>query len=156
MHNVHRGVVVKQPTEADVRDIYIVRRSLEVGAIRPPPTVAAAGLEGLRSVVASAEASMRRADWRLVSTLNLEFHQRLVGVRGSPRLDAFFANLLAELRLAFASVADQAEFLSPYVGGNRRLCDLVVARRWEESVTELEAYLERSEQTVLDAVRRGS
>ncbi len=153
VHNIHRGVVVKQLGDADVRDIYAVRRIVELGALRPPPVVADDDVQRLERAVSDAEDAVRRADWRVVSTLNLQFHQTLVGLRGSPRLDDLFARVLAELRLAFATVEDQAEFLSPYVVENRRLCASLVARRWSEAAIDLEAYLARSEQTVLEAVR---
>jgi DNA-binding GntR family transcriptional regulator len=152
VHNIHRGVVVKELGEADVRDIYIVRRSLELGALRPPLRASGDDLERLREAVAAAEEAALRADWRVVSTLNLHFHQGLVALRRSPRIDQFFARVLAELRLAFASVADQPEFLRPYVAANWRLYRMLAAGRWEDAARELEAYLARSEQTVLQAV----
>jgi DNA-binding GntR family transcriptional regulator len=153
VHHVHRGVVVRRLDETDVRDIYAVRRTLELtaleGARHLPPT----GTDRLRGAVRQAEEAARRGDWRTVSTFNLEFHQGLVALGGSTRLDDFFARVLTELRLAFATVADQPEFLLPYVEENRGLCDAIEASRWDDALAGLRAYLVRSELTVLAAVR---
>jgi DNA-binding GntR family transcriptional regulator len=154
-HNVHRGVVVRLLDEADVRDIYHVRRGLELGALRPPPSVTSEDLDGLRQAVAGAEAAVSAGDWPSVASSNLDFHQRLVALRRSPRMDQFFARLLAELRLGFAMVSDQEAFLLPYVDENRQLWSLLERGDWAGAATRLEAYLARSERTVLDAVRAG-
>lgn len=155
-HHVHRGVVVRRLDEADVRDIYLVRRSLELGALQPPSAVTDEDFDGLRQAVTGAEIAAEAADWPSVSTFNLDFHQRLVALRGSPRMNQFFARLLAELRLGFAIVADQEAFLRPYVLENGRLLTLLRSGRWADATTVLESYLDRSEQTVLDAVRVGT
>lgn len=153
VHHIHRGVEVRQLDEADVRDIYTVRRSLELAAVRGPREVGAGDLERLRDSVSRAEEAAVRRDWRAVSTHNLEFHRGLVALSRSPRQDEFFARILAELRLAFATVADQAGFLLPYVTENRELCDAIADQRWAEVSARLQTYLDRSEQTVLGAVR---
>ena len=44
---------------------------------------------------------------------------------GSPRLDAMFQRLLAELRLAFADMPDLRDFHEPYLRRNRGLVDLL-------------------------------
>jgi DNA-binding GntR family transcriptional regulator len=155
-HHVHRGVVVRRLDDADVGDIYHVRRSLELGALQPPPSVTSEDLDGLCQAVDDAEAAVAAGDWPSVASCNLDFHQRLVALRRSPRMDQFFARLLAELRLGFAMVADQEAFLHPYVDENRQLWKLLDGGRWAEAATRLEAYLARSERTVLEAVRAGT
>jgi DNA-binding GntR family transcriptional regulator len=152
-HHVHRGVVVRRLDEADVRDIYHVRRGLELGALQPPPSVTSEDLDGLRRAVMGAEAAVGAGDWPAVATCNLDFHQRLVALRRSRRTDQFFARLLAELRLGFAMVTDQAAFLRPYVDENRQLWSLLESGDWAGASARLEAYLARSELTVLEAVR---
>jgi DNA-binding GntR family transcriptional regulator len=156
VHHVHRGVVVRRLDEADVRDIYLARRSLELGALQPPPSEIGEGLDALRRAVSGAEVAAEAADWPAVSTCNLDFHQRLVALRGSPRMNQFFERLLAELRVGFAMVADQEAFLRPYVAENGRLLALLRSGRWADATTALEAYLHRSESQVLEAVRIGT
>jgi DNA-binding GntR family transcriptional regulator len=153
VHHVHRGVVVRQLDKADVRDIYAVRRTLELTAVEAARRVPTTGMDRLRGAVRDAEEAARNGDWRAVSTLNLEFHRGLVALGGSPRLDEFFARVLAELRLAFATVADQPGFLLPYVEENRTLCDAIEAGRWDDVLAGLRTYLARSERTVIEAVR---
>jgi hypothetical protein len=52
-------------------------------------------------------------------------------------------------------VADQETFLRPYVDENRQLWSLLERGDWAGAAARLEAYLARSERTVLDAVRAG-
>src|SRR5919112_1117058 len=54
--------------------------------------------------VAAGEDAARRGDWVAVGTANMRFHQHLVALAGSRRIDETAARLLAELRLAFHCV----------------------------------------------------
>ena len=155
-HHVHRGVVVRRLDEADVRDIDHVRRSLELGVLQLPPSIGSGELEGLLQAVTAAEQAVDAGNWPSVATCNLDFHQRLVALHRSRRMNQFFARLLAELRLGFAMVSDLEAFLHPYVGENRRLWSLLESGNWADAAIRLEAYLARSERTVLEAVRLGA
>lgn len=147
-YQVHRGVVVRRLTQADITDIYRARRALELSAVGLAAKPSQAELDALRDAVETAEAAAKRKDWATVATSNLLFHQRIVGLIGSPRIDDFFAGMLAQLRLAYASVADEAGFFGPYVGENRRLSELIAAGRRKEAAQELRRYLDRSEAQV--------
>ena len=54
-----------------------------------------------------------------VGTASLRFHQALVALLGSHRIDAFFRVTIAQLRLAFAVMTDEAEFQAPWVARDR-------------------------------------
>ena len=49
-HEPNRSVRVKKLTRADIRDIFVVRRVVETGALRNRTTVSAIQLEGLHTV----------------------------------------------------------------------------------------------------------
>jgi DNA-binding GntR family transcriptional regulator len=154
-YQVHRGVVVRRLTSADIADIYAARRVLEVSALGM--AVRPAQLDGLRDAVDAAEAAAATGDWAAVATSNLQFHQRIVALIGSSRLDAFFAGMLAQLRLAYAAVADEAEYFGPYVTENRDLYELLAAGERKEAVRRLQRYLDRSgpaTQQALEAAER--
>jgi DNA-binding GntR family transcriptional regulator len=151
-YQVHRGVVVRRLTESDVADIYAARRVLEVTALQTGPKPREAQLEALGEAVATAEAAAKRRDWATVATSNLLFHQRIVELAGSRRIDGFFAGMLAQLRLAYASVHDEAAYFGPYVAENRELYELIAAGRRKEAARHLQRYLDRSEPTTLGAI----
>jgi DNA-binding GntR family transcriptional regulator len=151
-YQVHRGVVVRRLTEADIGDIYAARRALEVAALQFGREPNEAELEALRDAVDTAAAAAEQGDWATVATSNLLFHQRIVELIGSARVDGFFAGMLAQLRLAYASVTDEAGYFGPYVAENRRLYDLIATGRRKEAARLLREYLDRSEPSALEAV----
>jgi DNA-binding GntR family transcriptional regulator len=151
-YQVHRGVVVRQLTEADITDIYRARRALEISAVELASNPSRSQLDALGDAVDMAEASAEQHDWASVATSNLLFHQRIVELIGSPRIDDFFAGMLAQLRLSYASISDEARFFGPYVAENRKLNDLIAAGRREEAARALKRYLDRSEPSTRAAV----
>jgi DNA-binding GntR family transcriptional regulator len=154
-YQVHRGVVVRKLTEADIADIYAARRVIEVSALQTASDPSEAQLEALRDAVATAEENAGCAEWAEVATSNLLFHQRIVELIGSPRLDGFFAGMLAQLRLAYASVTDEEGYFGPYVAENRELYELIAAGRRKDAARTLKRYLDRSEPTTRQAIAAG-
>ena len=92
-------------------------------------------------------------DCHKAGTASLRFHQALVALLGSARLDDFFRVTIAQLRLAFAVMTDEAEFQAPWVEYDRKICDLIRSGRRQEAKAALRLYLDDSERQVLDAVR---
>jgi DNA-binding GntR family transcriptional regulator len=153
VHRLHRGVEVRSLSADDVRDIYAVRRSLEQAALAsaaaaPLPDV----IEGMHEAIAAARVAAGRGDWQAVATWDLTFHRRLVGQLASERIDDLFRSILAELRLAFAMIEDQAGFLRPFVAWNDRLVELLERSQLAACAQELGDYLAHSEQQVTAAL----
>jgi DNA-binding GntR family transcriptional regulator len=88
-----------------------------------------------------------------VGTANMQFHRDLVALAGSPRTDQLAERLLAEMRLAFHTVASPQRLHETYVGRNRALLDLLTAGEFEQAATQLEEYLRDSLAELLDAMR---
>jgi DNA-binding GntR family transcriptional regulator len=156
VHAVNRSVTVKRLTLADVRDIYATRRALEIWALKSRPEVAPEQLDQLRAAVESGARATERKQWRAVATENLLFHQRIVELLGSERIDAFFARILAELALAFAVAPDEPAFLDAYKDDNPRVLALMQAGRWDECAEAMENYLNRSQRAVEAIVRESA
>ncbi len=100
-HRPNRGVFVTTPSLASIVDIYQVRRFIECQALRealPSHPV----VQRMREAVEEASASRERQDWRAVGSSNMAFHTAIVALADSQRLDAFFCQLSAELRLPSA------------------------------------------------------
>ena len=151
VHELHRGVFVRELDEADLEDLYRLRRTIECGALRSLVDLDPARLRDVYDDVAASESAAQRGDWVAVGTSNMRFHRDLVALAGSPRTNEVAGRLLAELRLAFHAVQSPRRLHEPYVERNRELLDLVVAGEHEKAAQRLEAYLEDSLAELLDA-----
>ncbi|MGW2721695.1 GntR family transcriptional regulator [Streptomyces sp. NPDC001492] len=156
VQRLHKGTAVTTLSATDVRDIFIARRAIELAAVEESPFAAEPLLDALEATVATAEAAVTAEAWNEVGTSSLRFHQALVALLGSHRTDAFFRVIVAQLRLAFAVMADEAEYQEPWVARDREICNLVRGGRRQDAKDALRLYLDDSERQVLDAVRADS
>ncbi|MCZ2805279.1 GntR family transcriptional regulator [Modestobacter sp. VKM Ac-2983] len=153
VHRLHRGVFVPELDEDDLVDLYRLRRTIECDVVRRLEGLDAVRLRPLHDAVAAGEDAARRGDWGAAGTANMRFHQQLVALAGSRRLDETTARLLAELRLAFHAIAVPQRLHEPYVSRNRALLGLLTAGEVEQAAKELEAYLHDSEAELVAAHR---
>nr|WP_240900749.1 GntR family transcriptional regulator [Kineococcus indalonis] len=150
-HELHRGVLVRTLTAADVADVYRFRRLLEFAAVDAEHDRVA--LQPLRSAVEGGWAAARDEDWAGVATANMRFHRSLVALTRSPRMDESMRHLLAELRLAFVVMTDPRPFHEPYLQDNERIADHLEAGDRGKAGRLLAEYLERAERQLLTAHR---
>ncbi len=152
-HEPNRGVSVAIPSIAAIIDIYRVRRLIECQALaqaypRHPAR------KRLREAVDKALRCRGEGDWRGVGTANMEFHQAIVELADSERLNEMFSHLLAELRLAFGLLNDPEFLHAPYVDSNVKIVELFEAGKPQEAAAALGDYLVHSERIVLAAYAR--
>jgi DNA-binding GntR family transcriptional regulator len=150
-HTLHRGVFVRRISAADVGDIYRTRRLLEPLGLRAIE-VGSAHLAALTENVATAGTAVRGGDWAAVGTADIAFHRIVVDASGSDRISRLFDHLLAELRLAFATIDDTRAMHEPYVGRNGHLVELLAAGETDRACAELDAYLRDAEAQILAAL----
>ncbi|MEJ2869384.1 GntR family transcriptional regulator [Actinomycetospora sp. OC33-EN08] len=149
----HRGVFVRTPGLADVRDVYRVRRLVEPAAVRHGVQAQDPGaVKGLAAAVEEGRAAAAQQDWAGVADANQHFHRAVVGLAGSERLDAQMALLLAEMRLIFHRVGVREDFHAPYLERNGTVADLVGQGRPDEAAGELDAYLADAEARIVAAL----
>ena len=153
VHRLHRGVFVPELDEDDLVDLYRVRRARDGDVVRRLDAVDPVRLRPLHDAVAAGEDAARRGDWGAAGTANMRFHQALVALGGSRRLDETTARVLAELRLVFAGAPSARRLHEPYVARNRALLELLVAGEHEQAAKELDEYLHQSEAELLAAHR---
>jgi DNA-binding GntR family transcriptional regulator len=143
-------VIVRTLTRRDVRDIYRVRRTLELQALRREDPIEHDELAAMREAVTRAQAAARDEDWRSVGTHSLLFHRRIVQLLGSPLFDAFFTTILAQLRLVFASAPDERRFQRPWIAKDQHILELIDSGHNDEAGVALADYLKQSEHALLD------
>ncbi len=155
VHELHRGVFVRELDDADLIDLYRLRSTVECGVVRSLTKVDPMGLKRLYDDVAEAESAAEAGDWVAVGTANMQFHRDLVALALSPRTDQVTERLLAEMRLAVHAVASPQRLHETYVARNRALVDLLAAGEFEQASAHLEEYLRDSLAELLDAMRGG-
>ena len=154
VHEFGRGVFVRTLTADDVRDIYTMRRILELAAVRNLPNAPAGALDGVRLAVETAEEASARSDWSAVGSANMRFHQAVAELAGSRRVREAVRRLLAELRLVFVVMDDLREFHEPYLKSNRELYELLVAGDAQRAETAFARYFDSAEAQLLAAYAR--
>ena len=98
----HKGIAIANLTVADVDELFEVRELLETAALER----ACADEQNLLPLLAETVEGLRRAvaakNERGIVEMDLAFHQALLSVFGSTRLQHFHAVLISELRLTLA------------------------------------------------------
>nr|WP_179390420.1 GntR family transcriptional regulator [Psychromicrobium silvestre] len=150
-HELHRGVFVRILTRLDVLEVYTARIFIEVAAVANC-TAEQAGLREAMAAVERAELAAARDDWTQVATENLAFHQALVDTVGSRRISEASRQLLAEVRLAFHSMADARAFLEPYISRNRRIAQTLLDGRADLASELMRGYLSDSREQLYGAL----
>ncbi|WP_245976924.1 GntR family transcriptional regulator [Cryobacterium soli] len=153
VHKPHAGVFVAVPSLASIIDIYRVRRMIECQALRAAPARHPASRR-MRAAVESALASREADDWIAVGTANMEFHSAIVALADSDHLDRLYANISAELRLAFGLLDDPDYLHRPYVDRNVAVLELYLAGEATQAASVLDDYLLLSERTIVAAYAR--
>lgn len=152
-HEPNRGVFVSTPSLGSIMDIYRVRRVIEgramAGAYAKHPAV-----DAMREAVDAAFACRAAADWRGVGSANMLFHAAIVELADSQRLNVFYAQVAAELRLCFGLFSDPEFLHAPYIDLNAAILSELEAGRPREAAAMLDEYLLQSERTVLAAFGR--
>lgn len=101
-YELHRGTFVQSLSVDDRLDVYVARAAIEVGAVTRllarPGELELRPLEEALEALRRAARGRRRPSERVIAA-DLAFHQQLVRLVGSPRLDRAFDTLAAETRM---------------------------------------------------------
>ena len=151
LHTVQRGITVMELSPAAVADIYSVRRMLEVRAVETGKPDEA-HIASLYEAVDRLEEAAKAQDWPRVFESDMLFHRRLVALLGSERLEAFYGNLLGELRLGLVQVDRTSRDVKRSRAEHRRVADLLAAGNRRECARLLTEHLTEAEKLVTAVV----
>jgi DNA-binding GntR family transcriptional regulator len=153
-HEPHKGVMVRELTADDVRDIYRLRRMFELSAFDLAiETQQNLDVTEIGKTVAEAELLASDGLWLDVGTKNLRFHEVIVGIHRSARISEVFRRLMTELRLGFLAVTDPAGFHGAFLARNRTIHGAMASGELREAQAELAAYLGDAENLVVKAIQ---
>lgn len=151
VHELNRGVFVRELTAEDIHSIYQVREIIELAAVRSAATHTASRISRVRLAVTEALAAEESGDWAAVGTANMNFHRAIAALAGNRRIDAMAQRTLAELRLAFHVMNPLKDFHAPYLPDNVRICRHLEDGEPEAAAEVLASYLERAKRQLVDA-----
>ena len=150
LHELHRGASVRKLSVSDVVDLYRVRKAIECAAVRQL-VADHPGIARIAEAVADGERAAKEDDWSHVGTANLRYHQAIVALAESPRLDELMRGVLAELRLVFHVMADPRRFYEPYLARNREILTRIQSGDAATADRMLADYLADAENQLVDA-----
>lgn len=148
-HVLDRGVFVRRLTLQDISDLYRARRIVECAAVRQIETIRPIGLRRLRAAIEEGQEGAAQEQWERVAAASIAFHEALVALADSPRLDRVVGDVLAEFRLAYAFMEDTQTFHVQFLERHTGIADAVGAGDPERAATLLEQYLRDAESKVL-------
>lgn len=146
----NKGVTVRLLERKDIKDIYTVRRTLELQALQSDRHLKKEILFGMEESLDAVETAIAKDDWAKVATYSLRFHQSIVSMLGSHRLNTFFSSIIAQLRLLFASAPDEKYFQQPWVEKDREILNCLLSGDRRAAADTLAKYLDHSEQELLN------
>lgn len=95
-YTFNRGLVVWDPSDEEILDLYSARLHLETAAAMS--LNAKTDLLPLIAAMEEFKTALLTEDPRTIVDKDLAIHRAIVGMMGSPRLDKFYSELLADLR----------------------------------------------------------
>jgi len=150
----HRSAVVATLSADSVRDLYRIRRLLELSAIDAARGSPAEAYHELGAAIAALAAAADDPGPSVI-TADLDFHRAIVRLHKSPRIDHSYAACLDELRLGLALIDARTTPLAGLMAEHRRIYGLLLAGQHDECRAALEEHLAASERQLLAAVAAG-
>ena len=138
-----RGVFVASPGPADLRDFYVVRRTVEVSAARNGGT--AERIAAVGQAVEEGRAAAASGDLNALATANQRFHGAIVEMAESDRLNSLMQQVLAEMRLFFHKETVDVAFYTRDLQENELIAEALSAGDFRGAGDMLLEYLRRSE-----------
>ncbi len=142
---LHRGAAVSQLSAEDAREIYQLRRMLELPAVlaarRPDPDV----VQELHGTVEQYEQAVQARNWTRAVNHDLHFHSLLIRFHNNKRLDAFYKNMLGELRVGMVLVDSSHDNPGALIPVHRKMYQCLSTGKLKQCAALLEQHLEDSE-----------
>jgi DNA-binding GntR family transcriptional regulator len=153
VHQLGRGVFVRQLSMADISDLYRVRRIVECAALQRIEVILPVALRAVNVAIEDGRAAAAEQRWGHVAAASIRFHEALVALAGSERLDEMIKEVLAEFRLAYAFMHDTQAFHARFLERHTGIAEAVGSGDLELAASLLDSYLADAEREVLASYR---
>ena len=154
--NAHRGVIVFEPSPIDLREFYEIRIPLEALATEQAAcNLTDRDLEKLRAQLARLEAANAKADWKVSSEINDEFHLTIYEAAQRPRLARLIAELRASSRAYIAIFPKLVDRLAEAEHEHDMIFEACLARRPEAAARAMVTHLQHTVDVVAASLGDG-
>jgi DNA-binding GntR family transcriptional regulator len=150
---MHRGAFVSRLGVDDVRDLYRVRRVVELEAIRE---VVGGDLSGMEAAVRALAQAVEEDDRTAAVEQDLQFHRALVDLMSSSRLGELFESVAGELRLCL-TIVGVSSYEDPQIAlrEHRAVMEALRAGDGETAEQLLAAHLDNAERGLVELLASG-
>jgi DNA-binding GntR family transcriptional regulator len=152
VHELNRGVFVRELTTEDIEDLYVVRRATECGALRRAAELSTVDFSATEVALRDGRAAAQTSDWPAVGTASIHFHQALADLAGSERISATMRQVLAETRLFFVlnEKENTRQFYEPFLDCHEQILRDLKCGRFDTAEAALDRYLRDAEARLID------
>lgn len=154
-HEPHRGTFVTTIGPEEIVDIYQVRRVLEGSAARACRKAGAAEIAAVGEAF-TALAEVTGGDNFDVIGADLRFHQSIVALLGSPRLDAVFDSVVTALRPCLVLLSREASgttIMRPdSLAEHEAMAAAIAARKGRDAERLVTAHIDRNQELLLEVI----
>jgi DNA-binding GntR family transcriptional regulator len=155
-HHRHKGTRVARLRAADIRDLYQVRRTLELAAVEAAPHAPTARRAALAEAYRALSDATAVGHADQIVAQDLEFHRGVVGLLDSPRIDEFFATIAVEMRFALtlleASYQESKRRPKAALAEHREIHDALQAGDVSTAHRLINEHVDVNERLLLEAV----
>ena len=152
--DIHRGVAVSQLSLNDVREIYQLRRMLEIPAVLKAKADRGKILGELEVALEGYESAVRQRDWVRAVAFDLQFHSLFIRFHHNRRLESFYQRVIGELRVGMVLVDRSHNDPGGLVPVHRKLYQLLAAGKFKQCAAVLAQHLEDSESRLSRVMNR--
>lgn len=150
-----RGTFVVGVTDADIHDIYEIRRMIETYALRlVAKTLDVDGRECLQTQIDEMNVTIRRSQRHLIANPDVRFHRQLVVVAHSPPTFASRDSIGGLISTILSITNNLQPDIGQTVEAHQLMVDTLVARDASYAAEFLRAHLASGEEVVLGALRQ--
>lgn len=142
-YEVNRGAVVIAPTPEKIEALYTARERLETAAALRTPRPEQ--LDAITKAFDELAEAAAEGDTSRIVDRDLAFHQAIVALLDSTRLDEFFTSLTKELRF-YLTVLSKSETPEEVVAQHRVILDAILLGDHDKAVAEIQAHVDVSVQ----------
>ncbi|MFS8100950.1 GntR family transcriptional regulator [Lentzea alba] len=146
-YEVNRGAVVIAPTPEIVEALYTARERLETAAVARTPRPEQ--LEAITEAFNQLKHAAETGDLNKIVDRDLAFHQAVVKLLDSTRLDEFYAAMTKELRF-YLTVLSKEETPDEVVREHQVILDAIRSGDRDKAVAEIRAHIDASVQRLKD------
>lgn len=143
--SIHRGVAVSQLSLKDVKEIYHLRRMLEIPAVLAARSNHSDVLPELQKALEGYEQAVREREWMEAVSFDLQFHTLLIRFHHNRRIESFYQKLMGEVRMGMVLVDRSHDRPLGLIPVHRKIFQLLSAGKLKQCAALLAQHLEDSE-----------